>query len=165
MDLFQIDDNGQLFISPDIDDWRPLKERGITVVFDLDEHPDIGIPTAFNELVYVYFPFEDKRALPDLQKLHNLAQLGASFIASGQRVLSHCGMGHNRSALLAGVILTYFGWTGADALTRLRSRRQGALYNQQFAAYLEQLPPAIHTPGRSTLNFVTPTSTRELAAA
>ena len=39
-------------------------------------------------------------------------------MAQGQRVLVHCAMGHNRSALLAGVILTYLGMSGADAVTR-----------------------------------------------
>ena len=144
MDVFQIDDQGQLFIAPDIDGWQPLTEREITIVFDLDDDLDIGIPTVPNHLVYLYFPFEDKPALPDLERLHALAELGAKLISQGQRVLSHCGMGHNRSALLAGVILTYLGWTGADAITRLRERRPGALYNQVFAAYLAQLPPAPH---------------------
>jgi protein-tyrosine phosphatase len=46
-------------------------------------------------------------------------------------------MGHNRSALLAGLILTYLGMTGYDAVTLLRQKRQGALYNKTFAV----LPP------------------------
>ncbi len=144
MDVFQIDDHGQLFIAPDIDGWQPLTERGITIVFDLDDDLDISIPTVPNQLVYLYFPFEDKPALPDLERLHALAELGANLISKGQRVLSHCGMGHNRSALLAGVILTHMGWTGADAVVRLRERRPGALYNHVFAAYLAQLPPVLN---------------------
>jgi uncharacterized membrane protein YadS len=38
-------------------------------------------------------------------KLRAIARLGASLIAEGHRVLSHCGMGYNRSALVAGLII------------------------------------------------------------
>lgn len=53
---------------------------------------------------------------PDVAKLHQLARLGARCIAQGLRVLCHCGMGHHRSALLAGLILTYLGMPGAQAV-------------------------------------------------
>ena len=46
------------------------------------------------------------------------------------------GAGFNRSALLAGLILTDLGWKGSDAVSRLRERRPGALFNERFAAYL-----------------------------
>uniref|UniRef100_UPI00397E2A95 hypothetical protein n=1 Tax=Salmonella sp. SAL4450 TaxID=3159905 RepID=UPI00397E2A95 len=48
--------------------------------------------------------------------------------------------GHNRSALLAGLILVYRGMPGAQAVNLLRHKRQGALYNKTFAAYLQALP-------------------------
>jgi len=138
MDIFQIDKQGQLFIAPDIDDWQPITAHRITAVFDLDSNPDIGVPAVPNQLMYIYFPFEDKE-LPDLNTLHALAQLGARLMQQGHRVLSHCGMGHNRSALLAGLILTYLGMPGADAVALLRQKRQGALYNKTFASYLQGL--------------------------
>jgi hypothetical protein len=59
-----------------------------------------------------------------------------------RRILVHCAMGHNRSALLAGVILTYLGMSGAEAVAQLRQRRHGALYNTHFATYLQTLPSA-----------------------
>jgi protein-tyrosine phosphatase len=139
MDIFQIDEQGQLFIGPDIDDWQPVTARGVTAVFDLDSALDISVPAVPNQLLYIYFPFEDKE-LPDLDKLHALAQLGARLVQQGYKVLSHCGMGHNRSALLAGLILTYLGMTGADAVALLRQKRQGALYNKTFLSYLQGLP-------------------------
>jgi protein-tyrosine phosphatase len=141
MEVFQIDDAGLLYISPDIDSWEELNQRNIRAVFDLDEDLDIGVPNVPNHLIYVYFPFED-RYLPELQHLHELARLGASLIHSGCAVLSHCGMGHNRSALLAGLILIYMGMPGEDAVRRLQSRRQGALYNKIYAQYLASLPAA-----------------------
>jgi protein-tyrosine phosphatase len=145
MDIFQIDAQGQLFIAPDIDDWQPVTAHGITAVFDLDSDLDIGVPAVPNQLLYIYFPFEDKE-LPDLHRLHALARLGAGLMRQGHRVLSHCGMGHNRSALLAGLILTYLGMPGADAVTLLRQKRQGALYNKIYASYLQGLPQG-QTPG------------------
>ncbi len=139
MELFCVDNGGQLYISPDVDDWKPLEERGIMAVFDLDDDLDVGIPSIPNQLLYVYFPFDDRPELPDLTRLHHLARLGANLIGDGHKVLSHCGMGHNRSALLAGVILTYLGMEGKDAVTLIRQRRPGALYNKVFAEYIESL--------------------------
>jgi protein-tyrosine phosphatase len=57
-------------------------------------------------------------------------------------VLSHCTSGFNRSALVAGLILTELGATGAEALARIRARRPGALFNETFADYLASLGPA-----------------------
>jgi protein-tyrosine phosphatase len=147
MELFQIDAHGSLFIAPDIDDWQPIVAQQIHVIFDLDGDPDLGVPTVANQLIYIYFPFEDKD-LPDLGKLHQLARLGASCIQQGYRVLSHCGMGHNRSALVAGLILTYLGLSGEQAVALLRRQRKGALYNKVFAAYLQALPSS--APGVTT---------------
>lgn len=138
MELFPIDKNSQLFISPDIDDWQPIIESGINVIFDLDGDSDRGVPYLSNQILYIYFPFED-RDLPNLERLHSLARLGASLVKSGHRVLAHCGMGHNRSALVAGLILMYLGMSGIDAVALLRQKRQGALYNRVFASYLQNL--------------------------
>ncbi|MFZ2096049.1 MAG: dual specificity protein phosphatase family protein [Anaerolineales bacterium] len=139
MEIFQIDDKGLLYIGPDIDEWDNLNNHDIHVIFDLDDDLDIGIPEIPNQLLYIYFPFED-RELPNLTKLHENAKLGASLIKQGYRVLCHCGMGHNRSALLAGLILTYLGMSGGDAIELIRRQRQGALYNKNFAAYLQEQP-------------------------
>lgn len=142
MELFQIDEQGQLYIGPDIDDWQPVRDHQITVVFDLDDDCDIGVPGLTEQSIYLYlfFPFDDKD-LPNLEALHELAKLGARMIQMGNRVLCHCGMGHNRSALLAGLILTYLGTSGCDAVEMIRLKREGALYNHNFASYLEGLDP------------------------
>ncbi|QIP16044.1 hypothetical protein G8759_27135 [Spirosoma aureum] len=145
MELYQIDERGSLFISPSIDNWEPISKLTIDVVFNLDYTLDQNIPEEMNKTLYIFFPFED-RELPDLQKLHGLAQFGASLINEGHQVLSHCGMGHNRSALLAGLILTYLGFSGKDAVRMIQARRQGALYNKMFAAYLETIPASETEP-------------------
>jgi protein-tyrosine phosphatase len=136
MELYPIDDRGQLYISPSIDDWKPVAELGIHVVIDMDDDLDIGVPTVPNQLLYIYFPIEDMLELPDLEKLHSLARMGARLIESGYKVLAHCGMGHNRSALVAGLILRYLGMSGEDVVSLIREKRQGALYNKAFAEYI-----------------------------
>ena len=138
MQLFQVDDSGTLFISPAVNEWEPLQERGIDTVIDLDGGLDHCIPTVPNQVLYVYFPIFDED-LPNLAKLNAVADLGAALIRSGHRVLSHCGMGFNRSALVAGLILLRLGVSGPDAVERLRACRPGALFNDVFAAHLQAL--------------------------
>ena len=138
MEVFQIDDEARLFISPAITDWSTLSPYKIDTVIDLEGGLDGCIPTVPNHCLYVYFPIFDED-LPVLPKLHGIAKLGASLIREGQVVLSHCGMGFNRSALVAGLILTELGVPGVDAVQRLRDRRPGALFNERFAAYLTSI--------------------------
>lgn len=139
MNIVCLDDAGCLFLSPKIEDWRYLAEQDITVVIDLEGEIDHGIPTVPNHVLYLYFPIYDED-LPDLPKLHSVARLGASLVASGHKVLSHCGMGFNRSALVAGLILMHLGKPGPEVVSLLRSRRPGALFNERFAEYLLNHP-------------------------
>ena len=104
MDIVQLDEKNLLFLSPDIDDWHPLEQSGISVIIDLDGDLDIGVPTLPNHVLYIYFPIYDEN-LPDLDKLHAVARLGATLVERGHKVLTHCRMGFNRSALVAGLIL------------------------------------------------------------
>ena len=140
MDLFQIDDDGRLFISPAIENWESLAAYNIDTVIDLEGGLDTCIPSIVNQCLYVYFPIaDDDQALPNLIKLRAIARLGASLVREGHRVLSHCGMGYNRSALVAGRILHQLGMRGPEILQRLRERRPGALFNEVFAAHIESL--------------------------
>src|SRR5262245_38263164 len=136
MTLYQVDDAGLLYISPAIHDWAPLQERGIDTVIDLEGGLDHCIPTVPNQVLYVYFPIYDED-LPNREKLDAVVDLAARLIQSGHRVVSHCGMGFNRSALVAGLALCRLGWSGKDAVARLRKCRPGALFNETFAAHLE----------------------------
>jgi len=141
MNTFCIDEGGCLFISPRIDDWQLLEEHGISTVIDLEGGLDDGVPSAPNHVLYLYYPIFDED-LPDLDKLKAVARLGSSLIQAGHKVLSHCGMGFNRSALVAGLILVHLGMSGEEAYQLLRSKRPGALFNEVFANYLRGLPPA-----------------------
>ena len=138
MELFQVDDNGRLFISAAIADWNDVARHGIDVVIDLEGGLDACIPTIPNHCLYVYFPIQDDdQQLPNLAKLRAIATLAASLIGEGHRVLSHCSMGFNRSALLAGLVLMALGMPGPQAVGRLRERRPGALFNESYAVFLE----------------------------
>ena len=133
-----MDDAGLLFISPTITDWRIVDRHSIDTVIDLDGALDGGVPTAPNHLLYVYFPILDQD-LPNLAKLHAVAALGATLVRQDHCVLCHCGLGFNRSALVAGLILNQLGMSGCEAVERLRGRRPGALFNDCFASYLQSL--------------------------
>lgn len=139
MTLVQVDDDGRLFISPAIEEWAPLAEHAIDVVIDLEGGLDDCVPTAPGACLYVYFPIYDEE-LPDPARLDAVALMGAQLVRSGHRVLAHCGMGFNRSALMAGRILYDLGMSGPDVVERLRERRPGALFNEVFADYLRSLP-------------------------
>ena len=137
MELFPIDDAGQLYISGDIDGWDFIAPHKIDVVIDLDGGLDACIPTETNQCLYIYFPFaDDDQSLPNVVKLRAIADMAASLIREGHRVLTHCNMGFNRSGLVAGLILKSLGFSGDAAVTRIRERRPGALYNDRFADYL-----------------------------
>lgn len=124
-ELFQIDDAGHLFISPATNVWDPCtggdqRDHRPRTRHQPSECPEPG------HVLYVYCHIEDDD-LPDLDRLHALALMAASLIRKGQKVLVHCTMGLNRSALLAGVILCHLGYTSTEATARLRERRPGAL--------------------------------------
>lgn len=136
--LHQVDDDGRLYISPVIKDWAIVSSYGIDTVIDLEGGLDECIPTAPNGCLYVYFPIFDED-LPDLRKLEAVASLGAHLVEGGHRVLSHCGMGFNRSALIAGRILHRLGMPGERVVEQIRARRPGALFNEVFAEHLRTL--------------------------
>ena len=138
MNLIQVDDDGQLYISPVIKEWDSVARHGVDTVFDMEGGLDECIPSAPGACLYIYFPIFDEE-LPNLARLEGLAMLGAHLIRNGHRVLSHCGMGYNRSALVAGRILHQLGMRGPEILQRLRERRPGALFNEVFAAHIEGL--------------------------
>jgi hypothetical protein len=141
VDLCQIDDDARLFVSPAIEDWSPLDARRIDVIIDLDGGLDACIPTVPERCLYVYFPiYDDDQQTPPVSKLRAIARMAATLIQEGHVVLSHCGLGYNRSAFVAGLILVELGMSGRQAVARLRERRPGALYNPIFAAHLESLP-------------------------
>jgi protein-tyrosine phosphatase len=137
--LYQVDTDGHLFISGEVTDWQPLAEAGITAVIDLDCKLDIGTPEVPNSVVYIFWPIDDRPELPDVPLLGAIASLGAFLLNQGHKVLCQCGMGQNRSALVAGMILAQRGLTGTQAVDLICRQREGALYNRVFRSYLLSL--------------------------
>ena len=123
-DVVQMDDEGLLFLSANIEDWSPVLDRGINVVIDLEGGVDYGVPEVTNHFLYIYLPIYDED-LPDLDRLHAVAKLGAELVCRGDRVLAHCGLGMNRSALMVALILRYLGMDAQAAVDRCRKRRPG----------------------------------------
>jgi protein-tyrosine phosphatase len=138
MDVTPIDDEQRLFVSSRIDDWSQIDQHGISVVVDLEMRLDAGIPSGDGTRLYLYYPFEDN-SVPDPTMIQPLAAFLAVLYGTGHRVLVHCSMGLNRSPLVAGVVLHHLGWSGRDAVERLRERRPGALFNEHYSGYLERL--------------------------
>ena len=136
--FYQVDDAGRLYISPVITEWTAVSALGVDTVIDLEGGLDECIPTSPGECLYVYFPIYDEH-LPSLVRLEAIGSLGAHLIRGGYRVLCHCGMGFNRSALVAGVILWKLGMNGPEVVERIRERRPGALFNEVFVEYLTSL--------------------------
>jgi protein-tyrosine phosphatase len=134
-EIVVLDDAEHLFLSAAIEDWQPILDRGINVVIDLEGDVDHGVPSDVNQFLYIYLPIQDGE-MPDLDRLHAVAKMAATLIKRGDRVLSHCGLGLNRSALMAALILMYNGMPGDEAVTRIQARRPGALYNDVFRDYL-----------------------------
>lgn len=137
MEIVSVDEGGRLLLSSDIDDWGEIERLGVNVIVDLDHTLD-AVPSTPDRFLYVYYPFEDLH-LPNLERLHGVARMAAE-LSRDQRVLVHCRMGYNRSALVVGIALTYRGLSGDEALRHLREIRPGALFNETFANYLEVLP-------------------------
>jgi len=146
MELFQVDEAGRLFISAALKEWSGVELYAVDTVIDLEGGLDSCIPIVPNHCLYIYFHIEDdEQRLPSMKRLRPIARLAASMIDDGHRVLAHCGMGFNRSALVAGRILNNLGMSGADAVERLRERRPGALFNDVFAEHLKSLPAPVVT--------------------
>src|SRR3954467_8952940 len=97
--IVQMDASGHLVPREVLGDWKPITDRGINVVIDLEGGVDHGVPESCNEFLYIYLPIQDND-LPDLDRLHAVAKLGAELARRGDRVLAHCGLGLNRSALM-----------------------------------------------------------------
>jgi protein-tyrosine phosphatase len=140
MDIVAVNPGETLFVSGEIEDWSAVHRLRIGVVVDMDGSVDTGLPEGPDSIFYVYHPIRDED-LPDPAQIEALGRLVADLAAAGHRVLVHCKMGFNRSALVIATALTYMGLSGRQALDDLRRRRPGALFNEVFAAHVEALPP------------------------
>lgn len=110
-----------------------IEKIKVDMVIDLEGTID-KVPARVMEIKY--WPIEDKLYLPDLQELWEVVEWGASRLEGGFVVLTHCAFGRNRSGLVNGEILKRLGWSGPDALARIREVVPGGLSNPVFAEYV-----------------------------
>ena len=117
-------------------DEKKIRELGINVVIDLAGGFDPHMKFLDQ---YLYWPFEDKEELPDLNSLKTVAKFGKANLLCNKRVLTHCTAGYNRSGLVnAMILMIYLGFRGPRAIESVRQARPGALYNQTFVNYLNK---------------------------
>lgn len=89
---------------------------------------------------YIVWPISDG-PLPDIERAFLIARRIAAAVMDNKRVMVHCAAGLNRSGLvMALAVREILRISGKDALELVRSRREGALFNENFAAYLRSLP-------------------------
>ncbi len=139
MDIVPINPAETLFVSGEIDDWGAVRGLRIGVVVDMEGGVDDGLPQEPDGIFYVYHPIRDEE-MPNPVQIEALGRLVADLVSAGHRVLVHCRMGFNRSALVIATALTYMGLSGHQAVADLRRLRPGALFNEIFAAHVEALP-------------------------
>ena len=58
-----------------------------------------------------------------------------------RKFLVHCGMGFNRSDLVAGLLLTHLEMKESGCRDASEGKRPGAVFNENFAAYVTALRP------------------------
>ena len=74
--------------------------------------------------------------MPDVETLAVTAQTVAAEVDAGRKVLVRCAAGLNRSGLVVATVLVLDGWSGQDAIGRVRARRRGSLDNPSFERWL-----------------------------
>jgi len=128
-----------LFLSSKIskpEDVAKIHNLQIDVVIDLEGGFDVDMP--FLD-AYLYWPILDVPVLPDECFLFRAAQFAYISLKEGQKVLVHCRQGLNRSGLVCGKIMRFFGLDGPEIISRIREKVPGALFNPVFAKYIEGL--------------------------
>ncbi|KAB2945632.1 MAG: dual specificity protein phosphatase family protein [Candidatus Methanoperedens sp.] len=129
MEIFQIDEH--LYQSSMIDDVERTKMFDVCI--DLAGGID---PDSSNFKIYLNWTIEDAR-LPDLDILKLVASFGYDLAYKKKmEVLVHCEQGINRASLINGMILWMKGMSGEEIVNYIRSKRPGALFNQNFVNYL-----------------------------
>jgi protein-tyrosine phosphatase len=100
------------------------------------------VTIARQRLVHIFFPFEDKAELPDMDVAGHLGSFLAEEIHAGRTVIVNCDLGHNRSALMVAMALWAMGIAHGQALVdyvRVRNPRAFTQPNDGgpfFADYL-----------------------------
>jgi hypothetical protein len=134
--LFRIDEN--LYQSGHLHGLRSKYALGNATIYCMVDLEG-GIDKIATDMVwYRYWPIYDG-ALPDLLELWEIAREIQKMTELGNRVLTHCQGGCNRSSLVNGCVLYLRGYRGRAIVKKIREGRPGALTNTAFTEYLERL--------------------------
>jgi protein-tyrosine phosphatase len=96
--------------------------------------------SAFPGVQVIHAPMDDGYIIPPLAA--PTARLVAQLVRRGKKVLVVCNMGLNRSGITNALALWYLtGMSGHACMWHVQTRRPGALFNNDFAAYLSRLLP------------------------
>jgi len=122
-------------------DYVWVRDRGIDTVVDLADADSFPPSQQVDGISYLKCPLVDGDELPDQGLTTRLADLVAGLVEDGHRVLVHCTFGRNRSGLLVSLVVRrLLGLTGEEAVRYVQERRQGAVNNETFNAWLSSLP-------------------------
>ena len=119
---------------------NPVDVKEFRYLVVVNHAPRYHIP---NGTMAVVYPFDDGDWLPDLEKLHELADTVNRFVDKGP-TLVHCSAGLNRSGLVTALALIKRGMQPVDAIALLRAKRgSDVLYNKTFSDWLMTLSPGL----------------------
>lgn len=114
----------------------------------------VRLPDGFDHVLSLY-PWEryvlgpdttrtEVRMLDSLEQstelVEDVATAAYTRLLAGQTVLVHCQAGLNRSGLVAARILTLLGYSGDEAIEKLRGRSPLVLCNETFENYIRSIP-------------------------
>lgn len=112
---------------------NPVDVTDFQYLVIVNHAPRYHIP---NGTMAVVYPFDDAQWLPDLNKLHELADTVNRFTELGP-TLVHCSAGLNRSALVVALALIKRGMLPIQAIGILREYRgDDVLHNITFTNWL-----------------------------
>jgi len=133
----------------------PLAPRFTTLVLcaqELLEETPQGLPGAFPDVVVLKVPLDD--AKPSLDEVRRALVAGhnvAMRIRCGERVLSTCNQGRNRSGLVTGFTLMELGMSANEAIARVKHARKNALTNPYFVQVLRAYDKVPRLPSHSMM--------------
>lgn len=130
-------------------DYAWIREHEIDTVVDLADADAFPPSAEVDGLNYLKCPLVDGDDLPDEGLTTRLADLVAGLVEDGHRVLVHCTFGRNRSGLLVSLVVRrLLGLSGKEAVGYVQERRQGAVNNETFRAWLASLPAPEDSAGQ-----------------